>query len=113
MTLTREGFSVAPEIWTGAGANGKDPAMAPLRESGGDLDSRHIDNFLACVKTRLRPNADIEEGHRTAVMCQLGNAAMRTGRVLRWDPEAEAVIGDAEANAALRCDYRKPWTLGE
>ncbi len=113
MTLTREGFSVAPEIWTGAGANGKDPAMAPLRESGGDLDSRHIDNFLASVKNRQRPNADIEEGHRTAVMCQLGNAAMRTGRVLRWDPEAEAVIGDAEANAALQWDYRKPWTLAE
>lgn len=113
MTLTREGFSVAPEIWTGAGANGKDGAMAPMRESGGNLDSLHIDNFLACVKSRQRPNADIEEGHRTAVMCQLGNAAMQTGRVLRWDPEAETVIGDAEANAALRWEYREPWTLAE
>ena len=113
MTLTREGFSVAPEIWTGAGANGKEPAMNPLRELSGDLDSRHIDNFLDCLKTRQRPNADVEEAHRTAVMCQLGNAALRTGRVLRWDPESEVVIGDAEANAVLHWDYRKPWTLEE
>ncbi len=113
MTLTREGFAVAPEIWTGAGRAGKEPAMKPLQESSGDLDSRHIDNFLDCVKSRQRPNADVEEGHRTAVMCQLGNAAMRTGRVLRWDSEAEVVIGDAEANTVLHWEYRKPWTLEE
>lgn len=113
MTLTREGFTVAPEIWTGAGRDGKESAMNPLRESSGELDSRHVDNFLDCVKTRQLPNADIEEGHRTAVMCQLGNAAMRTGRVLRWNSESEVVIGDPEANAVLHWEYRKPWTLAE
>jgi len=113
MTLTREGFTVAPEVWTGAGTNSKDAAMSPLKETGGNLDSLHVDNFLACMKSRQRPNADIEEGHRTAVMCQLGNAAMRTGRVLRWDPDKETVIGDGEANRVLHWDYRPPWSLSE
>jgi len=46
-------------------------------------------------------------------MCQLGNAAMRTGRVLRWDPDKETVIGDGEANRVLHWDYRPPWSLSE
>ncbi len=111
LTLDREGFSIDPEFWNGSGANPKTPALSPRRESGGNLDSRHIDNFLECLGSRKRPNGDIEEGHLTAVMCQLGNAAMRTGRVLRWDPEAETVIDDAQANALMHWEYRKPWTL--
>jgi len=53
------------------------------------------------VKTRKLPNEDVEEGYRTVVMCHLGNIATRVGRVLRWDPDKEEVIGDQEANKLL------------
>ena len=55
-------------------------------------------NFLDCVKSRKRPNADIEAGHHTNTVCRLGNIAYRVGRTLRWDAAKEQIIGDAEAN---------------
>jgi hypothetical protein len=75
------------------------------------MDRAHIANFLDCVKTRARPNADVEEGHLSATMCHLGNITSRLGRGLRWDAEREQVVGDAAANRLLRRTYRKPWSL--
>ena len=68
-------------------------------------------NFLDCVKSRQRPNADVEEGHLSAVMCHLGNLSTRLGRSLTWDAAQERVVGDDEANALLTKAYRKPWAL--
>ncbi len=69
----------------------------------------HVRNFLDCVKTRQRPNADIEDGHRTNTVCRLGNVAYRTGRTLRWDAAKEQVVGDNEANQMVVGTYREPW----
>jgi Oxidoreductase family, C-terminal alpha/beta domain len=41
----------------------------------------------------------------------MGNTAWRVGRKLRFDPKTESYAGDAEANAFLSRDYRKPWLL--
>jgi predicted dehydrogenase len=69
----------------------------------------HVRNFLDCVKSRKRPNADIEDGHRANTICRLGNIAYRLGRTLRWDPEKEQFAGDAEANRLAVGTYRAPW----
>ncbi len=109
LTLLRSGFQVTPEM-IGPGKD-KEQAMEPLQIKGGDLDSAHARNFLDCVKSRQRPNADVEEGHRSAVMCHLGNISTRLGRSLRWDAAAEKITGDAEANRWLSRPYRAPWKL--
>ena len=44
-------------------------------------------------------------------MCHLGNIALRTGKLLEWDAEREQIVGDTEANAWLKYEYRKPWIL--
>ena len=75
------------------------------------LTAQHLRNFLDCVKSRERPNADVEVGHRTAVFCHLGNIATRLGRSLQWDGENERFVADAEANRSLSKPYRSPWTL--
>lgn len=111
MILTRDRFDVTPEAWTGTGYDGKTPAMEPLSATGSNLGGNHARNFLDCVKSRKRPNADIEEGYRTVVMCHLGNIATKLGRTLRWDGAKEEIIGDREANQLLSKPYRKPWTL--
>ena len=111
MVLTRDGFQVTPEAWTGDGQDGKTPAMQALSASSSGLGQRHVRSFLDCVKTRKLPNEDVEEGYRTVVMCHLGNIATRVGRVLRWDPDKEEVIGDQEANKLLSRPYREPWRL--
>jgi len=109
MTLLRGGFTVLPET-TGSGKNKKN-LMDPLEVKGGDLDVQHVRNFLDCAKSRQKPNADVEEGHRSAVMCHLGNISTRLGRSLKWDAAREQVIGDAEANKMLARPYRAPWHL--
>jgi predicted dehydrogenase len=74
----------------------------------------HVDNFFACMASRQRPNADIEIGHRSTLLCQLGNISYRLGgRQLRFDAETETIVGDDEANQLAKRSYRKPWVVPE
>ena len=111
LTLLRGGFHVTPETTTVPGTREKKPLMEELQVKGADLNVAHVRNFLNCVKSRQRPNADVEEGHRSAVMCHLGNISTRLGRSLRWDAAKEQVVGDSEANHMLSRPYRAPWRL--
>ena len=69
----------------------------------------HVRNFLDCVRTRSEPVAPVEVGHRSATVCHLGNASIRLGRNLKWDPAAERFLDDDEANAMLTRPLREPW----
>jgi predicted dehydrogenase len=71
------------------------------------FDRGHLRNFLDCVKDGKRPNADIEEGHRSTRLCHLGNIAYRVGRTLRFDAATESLVNDPEANQLRRRGYRK------
>lgn len=111
LDVDRSGYSLRGQKW-----QRKDPAMAEDRESRPEnasrkLTAQHIRNFLDCVKSRERPNADVEIGHRTAVFCHLGNIATRLGRSLQWDGAKERFEADEEANRSLSKPYRSPWTL--
>ena len=77
-------------------------------ERSGKLDAivNHMGNFFDCVDTRRRPISDVASQHRSATTCHLGNLAMRLGRPLTWDPEAEEFRGDDEANRSLRRQQR-------
>lgn len=79
-----------------------------LREQAqGKLEGTpHHRNFLECLKSGGRPNADIEIGHLSATLSHLGNIATRVGRVLNFDPQAEQVTGDDEATRLVRRTYR-------
>ncbi len=76
-------------------------------------DKWHQPNFVACIRSRQRPNADVEQAHQSACLIHLGVAAYRTGnRQLFFDPEAERFTNSDAANALLkpayRADYRIP-----
>ena len=75
------------------------------------VSKSHMGNWLECIKSRKRPAADVEIGHRSATVCHLGNIARWLGRKLKWDPEKEQFIGDDEANKLLDRPRRKPYTL--
>ncbi|MBC8373645.1 MAG: hypothetical protein H8E53_08635 [Planctomycetes bacterium] len=70
-----------------------------------------IGDFLHCVRTREKPFRDIEVAHRTATFCHLGNIAYWLKRPLKWDPDKEEIIGDAEASRWLDREAREPWGL--
>ena len=71
----------------------------------------HIQNFLDCIRTRKKPVADVEIGHRSATLCHLGNIAMLRDCTLKWDPEREEFIDDDAANRMRSRPMRSPWTL--
>jgi len=76
----------------------------------------HQRNFVDCIKNSSgtsvsRPNADIEEGHKSTRMCHLGNIAFRTGRAIRFDAPTETCLADPEANDLLGRSYRKPFVV--
>lgn len=110
LELTRRGYSIRGQKWQ------RNPAVVEDRESYPDnaqrgLNAHHMRNFLDCVKSRERPNADVEIGHRTAVFCHLGNIATRLKRTLQWDSANERFEADPEADRWLSKAYRSPWTL--
>jgi predicted dehydrogenase len=73
----------------------------------------HMKNLLACIGTRERPVADIEEGYVSSAACILANLSLRLGRTLEWDHTRSLVVGDDEANRLLRRPYRAPWVHPE
>jgi predicted dehydrogenase len=80
-------------------------------QSGSEAEqfTRHVRNFLDCVKSRETPASDLESAHRVSTMCHLANLSLRLGRKLRWDSVREDVIGDPKASAQLVRPYRAPW----
>ncbi|MCI0540024.1 MAG: Gfo/Idh/MocA family oxidoreductase [Verrucomicrobiales bacterium] len=78
-------------------------------------DKWHIENFLQCVRSGARPNADVEHGHQSVVLCHLANIAWRLGNVkLAFDPKTESFPATPEANRFLkRASYRAPWVVPE
>ena len=67
-------------------------------------------DWIDCMKSRNKPFCDLELGHRTAVICNLGNLSLRLGgRTIHWDPEKEVIVGDKEAAAMCTTRYRAPW----
>jgi predicted dehydrogenase len=82
-------------------------------DRGAEAERPHLRNFLDCVRSGKRPNADIEEGHKSTRLCHLGNIAYRLGRALRFDAANETLVGDAEANGLLGRSYRKPFVVPE
>lgn len=71
----------------------------------------HLKNWLDCIKSREKPIADVEIGHRSSTVCHLGNIARWTGRKLRWDPVKEVFPDDKEANEYLLRQHRKGFEL--
>lgn len=73
----------------------------------------HAENWLNCIRSRKLPVADVEIGCRSVTVCHLGNLAYWNKRPLKWDPEKEQFVGDAEANTWLDRPKRAPWKLPE
>ena len=85
--------------------------MQRKEASGEDATDLHVRNFIECVRSRQKPVADVEIGHRAAIVAHLGNIAYRVGRKIRWDAVKEEIVGDAQASELLARQARKPWDL--
>ncbi|MCP4641540.1 MAG: Gfo/Idh/MocA family oxidoreductase [bacterium] len=68
-------------------------------------------NFVECVKSREQTSTPVDVAHHSIAPSHLANIAMLTGRTIKWDPDKEQILNDAEANAMLSYPHRAPWTL--
>ncbi len=106
-------FEIVPE--RGGQFQDSEPRMEPIADkdsgSNADLTAMHARNFLDCVKSREKPNADVEIGHRSTSFSLLANISLATQLRLEWDAENEIITNSKEANDLLHYEYRKPWTL--
>jgi predicted dehydrogenase len=111
--LGTEGFLIVGRHGDGWQAfNGK--AELVHTRPGRQADKEHQDNFLACVRSRGKPIADVEGGHHSTALCHLANAAWRAGQPsLIFDAATESFKDAPDANAHLRRAYRAPWVVPE
>lgn len=75
------------------------------------FSDNHYKDFLKAMRDRTRPICDVETGHRTATICNIGNIAYELKRSLKWNPSKEKFKRDREANALLSRPMRKEWSI--
>jgi len=107
-------YQVLPE--RGGQFQSNQPRMKPEEVSANrgnaELTAAHARNFLDCIKSRKRPHADVEIGHRSTSFILLANISLAVGKRLEWDADKEQFTNCDEANGLLQYEYRKPWKLG-
>ncbi|MGV3587326.1 MAG: Gfo/Idh/MocA family oxidoreductase [Adhaeribacter sp.] len=74
-----------------------------------ELDAFHIQNFFDGIRKGAQQNADILGGHKSTLLCQLGNIALRTGHTLNINPENGHILNDTEAMKYWSRTYEPGW----
>ena len=74
------------------------------------------DDHMQLLRVRREPQAagqPVAAEHRVITACHLANVSMHLGRKIRWDPEKEQIVGDAEASQSeyVHRESRKPYTI--
>ncbi|HOK77560.1 MAG TPA: Gfo/Idh/MocA family oxidoreductase [Verrucomicrobiota bacterium] len=103
LRINRRGYTVFLE----------DARSEPLKVQDRGQDTQHKRNWLECIRSRKRPNADVELGHLGSIPGHLGNIAYRVGRRIVWDGQNETIPNDPDATALLGRTYRAPYLLPE
>jgi len=105
-----DGWIYAP--WGYAQIEAKDKSILYIREFDRQIaDRAHKEDFIYAIKNNRPTMIDAEIGHRTCSMCQIGLIAVRVGKKLAWNPEAERFTNSDEANEMLTRSYRQPWDI--
>jgi len=102
-------------LWDKAGKKVKEltsetmSSTMDLVGAGGNLTENHIANLLGGIRDGATLASPILEGHKSTLLCHLGNIAQETGRTLQCDPSNGHIKDDPEAEAMWKRDYEKGW----
>lgn len=81
-----------------------------VREMKGASDNvSHFGNFVGAIREGTPLNADIADGHKSAMLSHLGNIAWRLGRTVDVNPATGRIVADKEAEAMCKREYREGW----
>ncbi len=98
------------QVKTASGSGEKVNAMDSKNPSG-NLDVLHIRNLFDAIREGKALNADLDSGHRSTLLVQLGNIAQRTGHMLTIDPKNGHIIDDPEALKLWTRSYEPGWEM--
>lgn len=66
----------------------------------------HKENFYRCLREGGLPVSDVFTHVQAMASCHLTAIAARLGRVIKWDPKAEKIMGDEEAASLFARERR-------
>ena len=81
------------------------------RVAGTDGLEAHAANFVEAIRANDHTllNSEIEEGHKSTLLCHLGNMALRTGDTINVDPSNGHVMDNTAAQALWARSYEPGW----
>jgi len=104
------------EGWVEAADSGKVAVSNPrLLEGGapatmaGTDPSKHVRDFLDCIRTRGQPAANADVTRRGHIVSHVAAIGWRLGRKVTFDPQSEKFVNDVEANRMCSRARRAPW----
>ena len=104
------------EGWVEAADSGKVAVSNPrLLEGGapatmaGTDPSKHVRDFLDCIRTRGQPAANADVTRRGHIVSHVAAIGWRLGRKVTFDPQSETFLNDVEANRMCSRARRAPW----
>ncbi len=83
-TMDLEKWTVSPEGGRNSGFQ-----AGPIPK---EPNQSHMGNWLACLRSRGRPNADIQFGHQHAVATIMTAQALQTGQRQKYDPVQRTIV---------------------
>lgn len=75
----------------------------------GNLDLLHMQNFVDVIRTDAEQHSPIDEGHKSNLLCHLGNIAQENGGSLQTDPQNGKIIGNRDAMRMWSRQYEPGW----
>ena len=70
-----------------------------------------VTDFIEAVKNRRKFALNEENGHRSCTIVNMGLAALKLNRSLKFDPEKQEFIGDEGANRLIQQPMRAPFVI--
>ncbi|MDR1493408.1 MAG: hypothetical protein LBT05_11900 [Planctomycetaceae bacterium] len=75
-------------------------------------DNAHQKNFIECIRSRKKPNGDVEQCHQSSTLINMGNIACRVGnKHLLFEGQTEKFTNDEQANFLAKGTYRKGYEI--
>ena len=78
---------------------------------GGSLTDYHMHNFASGIRDDAKLNSHILEGHKSVLLCHLGNISQHLGRSLKTDPKNGMILGDTQAMKMWSREYAPGWDM--
>ena len=75
----------------------------------GGLTEVHIANFLGGIREGEKLTSPIEEGHKSVLLCHLGNISQQVGRTIFTNPANGHIKDDPAAEKLWAREYEPNW----